>query len=94
MLLFSSIKRYFSTNANLIGSRYFDDNWFYSGIGERKTSHITDFIDSAIYLKQKGLAPKIGALGLGESGSVTALSSVFAEPLLFDAAAVYVIEKR
>ena len=77
-------------NASLIGTRYFDDNWFYSGVGERKMSHITDFIDSAIFLKEKGLASKIGALGLGESGSLTTLTSVLSEPLLFDAAAVKV----
>ena len=50
-----------------------------------------DFIDSAIFLKEKGLAPKIGVLGTGESGSITALSSVFTEPLLFDAAVAHVI---
>ncbi len=49
-----------------------------------------DFIDSAIYLKEKGLAPKVGVLGLGESGSVTALASCFSEPLLFDAAVAHV----
>ncbi len=75
---------------NLTGTRYFDDNWFYSGIGDRKESHITDFIDSAIFLKEKGLAKKLGAIGLGESGSLTALTSILTEPLLFDAAAVKV----
>ena len=49
-----------------------------------------DFIDSAIYLKEKGLAPKIGALGLQESGSLTVLAGALSEPLLFDAAAVHV----
>jgi hypothetical protein len=49
-----------------------------------------DFIDSAIYLKEKGLAPKLGVLGLGESGSVTALASTFSEPLLFDCAVAHV----
>lgn len=39
-----------------LGTRYFDDNWFFSGVGERKLTHIMDFIDSAIYLKQKGIA--------------------------------------
>jgi hypothetical protein len=34
-----------------------------SGIGERKLTHVMDFIDSAIYLKEKGLASKIGVLG-------------------------------
>jgi hypothetical protein len=48
-----------------------------------------DFIDSAIYLKEKGLAPKIGALGSDYSGSLTTLASVFTEPLLFDSAVVY-----
>ena len=36
-----------------------------------------DFIDSAIFLKEKGLAKKIGILGLEESGSITALASSF-----------------
>lgn len=72
------------------GSRYFDDNWFYSGASDRKQTHIFDFIDSAVFLKEKGLAPKIGAIGTGESGSLTTLASVFAEPLLFDAAVVHV----
>lgn len=49
-----------------------------------------DLIDSAIYLKEKGLAPKIGILGTNESGSVTALASAFSEPLLFDCAVVHV----
>ena len=49
-----------------------------------------DFVDSAIYLKEKGLANKLGVLGLNHSGSITALSSVFSEPILFDAAVVYV----
>jgi hypothetical protein len=61
-----------------------------SGIGERKLTHVMDFIDSAIYLKEKGLAPKIGVLGTGDSGSITALSSVFSEPLLFDVAVAHV----
>jgi hypothetical protein len=61
-----------------------------SGIGERKLTHVMDFIDSAIYLKEKGLTTKLGVLGLGESGSVTALASVFSEPLLFDCAVAHV----
>ena len=61
-----------------------------SGVGERKLTHVMDFIDSAIYLKEKGLAPKIGVLGTGDSGSVTALSSIFTEPLLFDVAVAHV----
>jgi protease II len=73
-----------------LGTRYFDDNWFLSGIGERKLSHVMDFIDSAIYLKEKGLAPKIGVLGTGESGSVTALAATFSEPLLFDCTVAHV----
>ena len=73
-----------------IGTKYFDDNWFLSGVGERKLTHVMDFIDSAIYLKEKGLAPKLGVLGLGESGSVTALASTFSEPLLFDCAVAHV----
>ena len=53
-----------------------------------------DFIDSAIYLKEKGLAPKLGVLGQGESGSVTALASTFSEPLLFDATVAHVRRKN
>ena len=73
-----------------VGTKYFDDNWFLSGVGERKLTHVMDFIDSAIYLKEKGLATKIGVLGVGESGSVTALASTFTEPLLFDCAVSHV----
>lgn len=50
-----------------------------------------DFIDSAIYLKEKGLTTKLGALGFQESGSVTALASAFTEPLLFDCAVAHVM---
>ncbi len=73
-----------------LGTRYFDDNWFLSGTADRKLTHITDFIDSAVFLKEKNLAPKLGVLGSGESGSLTALTSVFSEPLLFDSAVVHV----
>ncbi|TNV73246.1 hypothetical protein FGO68_gene9908 [Halteria grandinella] len=66
------------------GTKYFDDGWYHSGIGEKKLTHVMDFIDSAIYLKEKGLAQKIGVLGIQESGSITALASAFSEPLLFD----------
>ena len=38
------------------GTKYFDDNWYYSGTGERKLTHIMDFVDSALFLKDKGLA--------------------------------------
>ena len=75
---------------NHVGTKYFDDNWFLSGVGERKLTHVMDFIDSAIYLKEKGLATKLGVLGVGESGSVTALASTFTEPLLFDCAVAHV----
>jgi protease II len=73
-----------------IGTRYFDDSWLGSGSGERKLTHVMDFIDSAIYLKEKGLAPKLGALGINESGSVTALAASFSEPLLFDCTVAHV----
>ena len=48
-----------------------------------------DFIDSAIFLKEKGLTEKLGVLGNGESGSITALTSIFQEPYLFESAVVY-----
>ena len=47
-----------------------------------------DFIDSAIFLKDKGLTEKIGAFGQGESGGLTALTSIFQEPYLFESAVV------
>jgi protease II len=74
----------------LIGTRYFDDSWYSAGVGEKKLTHVMDFIDSAIFLKEKGLAPKIGVLGLHESGSITALASTFSEPLLFDCTVAHV----
>lgn len=49
-----------------------------------------DLIDSAIYLKEKGLTDRLGLLGLTESGSLTALSTVFHEPFLFEVASVHV----
>ena len=93
MSLLSTDQRYVChhNNSSRIGTRYFDDNWLLSGIGERKLAHVMDFIDSAIYLKEKGLAPKIGVLGTDESGSITALASVFTEPLLFDCAVAHVM---
>lgn len=39
----------------LRGTQYFDNNWFKIGIAERKLTHFMDFIDSAIFLKEKGL---------------------------------------
>eukprot|EP00347_Sterkiella_histriomuscorum_P005460 403356529 len=70
-------------------TRYFDDNWFYSGAGERKLTHLTDFIDSAIFLREKGLTQKLGSMGQGRSGSLTALAAVFNEPVLFDSTVAY-----
>ena len=37
------------------GTRYFDDDWFFSGVGERKETHINDIIDSSIFVKEQGL---------------------------------------
>lgn len=45
------------------GTRYFDDDWLKAGTAERKLTHVMDFIDSAIFLKDKGLTEKIGAFG-------------------------------
>ena len=47
-----------------------------------------DFIDSAIFLKEKGLTQKLGIMGGGESGSIAALTSLFQEPYLFESAVV------
>jgi hypothetical protein len=73
-----------------IGTQYFDDDWFLSGVGERKMTHIMDLIDSAIFIKEKGLSSKLGLVGLTDSGSLTALTSVFHEPFLFETATVHV----
>lgn len=47
-----------------------------SGIAERKLTHFMDLIDSAIFLKEKGLTGKLGLMGMGESGSHTALTTI------------------
>ena len=72
------------------GTRYFGSDWFFSGTGERKMTHINDFIDSAIFIKQNELAPKLAVYGQNPSGSLTALASVFKEPYLFEGVAVHV----
>ena len=48
-----------------------------------------DFIDSAIFLKENGLTQKLGVLSRGQSGSITALASVFQEPYLFESCVVH-----
>ena len=72
----------------LRGTEVFDADWKQQGISERKLTHIMDFIDSAIFLKDKGLTSKLAVHGSGQSGSLTALASVFAEPNLFETAVV------
>lgn len=59
------------------GTQYFDQDWLQAGIAERKLTHIMDMIDSAVFLKEKGLTSKLGIMGRGESGSLTALTSIF-----------------
>jgi len=49
-----------------------------------------DFLDVSIYLKEKGIAPKLGLLAEGGSGGVTAMTSLMREPCLFDTATVHV----
>lgn len=39
----------------LRGTKYFDNTWYNIGVAERKLTHIMDLIDSAIFLKEKGL---------------------------------------
>jgi len=34
------------------GTNYFDEDWFFSGVGDRKAQHIEDLIDSAIFIKE------------------------------------------
>lgn len=72
-----------------VGTQYFDDNWFLSGVGDRKMTHVMDLIDSGIYIKQKGLTSRLGLFGQTDSGTLSVLSSVFHEPLLFEAAGVH-----
>lgn len=72
----------------LRGTNYFDDDWVRSGIGERKLTHFMDMIDSAIFVKEKGLTKKLGIHGMGESGSITALNAIFREPRLFETAVI------
>ena len=44
---------------NGLGTRYFDDDWLLSGMGERKKTHFNDLIDSAIFIKENELALEI-----------------------------------
>ena len=73
---------------NDIGTRYFDDDWLFSGTGDRKETHFNDLIDSAIFIKENELAPKLAICATNPSGSLTALTSVFKEPYLFEGVAV------
>lgn len=65
------------------GTKFFDDNWFFSGVGERKRQHIDDLIDTAIFIKDQNLSEKVAIIGEGMSGGHAALTSVFWEPYLF-----------
>ena len=70
------------------GTRYFDDDWLLSGTGERKETHFNDMIDSAIFIKENELAPKLALCATNPSGSLTALTSVLKEPYLFEGISV------
>ena len=70
------------------GTRYFDDDWLFSGTGERKETHFNDMIDSAIFIKENELAPKLALCATNPSGSLTALTSVLKEPYLFEGISV------
>ena len=48
-----------------------------AGIAERKLTHFMDLIDSAVFLKDKGLTQKLGLMGIGSSGSLSALTTIF-----------------
>jgi len=74
----------------LLGTKYFDDNWFFSGTGERKRVHVEDLVDAAIFIKDQNLTDKIAIMGTGHSGAHAALTSVLWEPFLFHGAALYV----
>lgn len=71
------------------GTKYFDQNWLLSGVGQRKTRHFTDFIDSAIFVKENSIANKISVFSSTPSGSLTALSSLIEEPYLFEGASLH-----
>ena len=51
-------------------------------------THFTDFIDSAIFIKENELASKVACFSDSPSGSLTALTSVFREPFLFEGVSV------
>ena len=72
------------------GTRYFDSNWLLSGAGERKMTHINDLVDTAIFIKENELAPKLAVYGSNSSGALTALASTFKEPYLFEGVAAHV----
>ena len=53
-------------------------------------THFNDFIDTAIFIKENELASRIAVVGSSPSGSLTALTSMFKEPYLFEGVAVHV----
>ena len=71
------------------GTNYFDSDWLLSGTGERKLTHFNDLIDTAIFIKENELAPKVAVHGSNTSGALTALTSMFFEPFLFEGVAVH-----
>lgn len=72
----------------LRGTEFFDRDWMLRGLGERKLTHVMDFIDAALFLKQNELTDKLALHAAGESGSITGLCSIFQEPYLFETAVV------
>lgn len=70
------------------GTEYFGHDWMEMGIGEKKLTHIMDLVDSAIFVKDRGLTKKLGIFGNGESGAVTALTAILREPRLFESAVI------
>ena len=45
------------------GTNFFDQDWLSKGVVERKLTHIMDFIDTAIFIKDKGLTDKLAVHG-------------------------------
>jgi protease II len=74
----------------LRGTQYFDDNWMYSGAGDRKMVQINDLIDTAIFAKENELTNRIALMSTSPSGSLAVLASIIYEPYLFEGAAVMV----
>jgi len=62
------------------GTKYFDFNWYNSGIQENKLRHFTDYIDVTLYLRNQLNAKSILLYGEGYSGALTAALAMMQQP--------------